>query len=155
MEEGKAICDCLLGSVLLITAPITLPVAGLGYLVFLAHGWWIEKKTIKVCNVLSKILGHPIPEWCCDGIFFGWTTDHVTTLMVLHSAKSNTIVSFIQSNWLPGKSYFIVQIDASESIPNLVNIACTIHDVSDDRHDIVRIFNYSTKPSIMESLEEL
>jgi hypothetical protein len=144
----NASCNNLLGVFALITAPIVMPIAGFMYLVNETHIWLATKKMIRLRSKLSYILDLPIPEWCCDDIVFGWTHVHVTTIMVSSNANSNTAASFIQSHWLPERSFFIVQIDKLDNVTDLVNIAQAMRGVEDERTNIIRVFNYSSRPSI-------
>jgi hypothetical protein len=111
--ESKALGVCFISTLLLITAPITLPIIGVGYVGYKIH----EKiQSIKKNNTYEKIKDNLSIDvdnvWTNDNIIIGFTIKNTHFIIIDYKITTEyNITTQIEKKWNSGQNFIIAYIN--------------------------------------------
>jgi hypothetical protein len=142
--ESKAFGVCFISVLLIITAPITLPIIGIGYIGYKIHEKIQSIKTKKTYEKIKDYLTIDVENvWTNDNIIIGFTVKNTHFIIIdCEITTEYNITTQIEKNWNPGQNFIIAYINQDNfNYDDLRKLY--IYDYSSD-YNVIKIFYLTT-----------
>jgi len=151
--ESKALGVCFISVLLLITAPITLPIIGIGYIGYKIHEKIQSIKTKKTYEKIKNYLTVDIDNiWTNNNIIIGFTIKNTHFIIIdCEITREYNITTQIEKQWNPGQNFIVVYINKDKfNYDDLRKLY--IYDYSSDTNKI-KIFYLTDVKNKVKNIE--
>lgn len=146
MNEMNDIASCGIVIILIITSPITLPIAGIIYIGSKIYDKCQENKVALLRKLIIKKM-HLHKSWDSKNIILGYSIKNTDIIIVDATTSYFAFLNQIEQRWLESRNFIIVQVDIDNVDFNTLETLYK-YIYSYDTNTI-KIFNRSTKKSTL------
>lgn len=113
-QEVIACKEFLLFALALVTAPITLPIAGICWVGYKLFDYNKQTRNSKLSAEIERTLVFADTVWKNDNIIIGWrhvNTNFVVIDSTMFRSLEHVVINQIESNWMPDNSFVFIIVD--------------------------------------------